>query len=82
MISTTKQILLSLEMLLLILEIIFGMDFIWMGITMVEIFMRIIFNVVARYFVNYYNTTISADNFNVTARGFGNYGNINTDSFY
>ena len=39
------------------------------------------FNVVARYFVNYYNTTISADNFNVTARGFGNYGNINTDSF-
>ena len=51
-----------------------------------EIFYSNNFNVVARgkqYFVNYYNTTISADNFNVTARGFGNYGNINTErEFY
>ena len=30
------------------------------------------FNVVARYFINYYNTTISADNFNVTAGGYFN----------
>ena len=42
------------------------------------------FNVVARYFINYYNTTISADNFNVTAGGYFNnwYGaTIHTHNF-